>query len=271
MRYHFGIGLFHESYPSGTATCEHGHGFIGLDAVYKFARLFHYCEVRRNIHVKYCGGIETPYRGDHFAFHVGTNRHVERFAERCFNGRCGYEDNFFGSIVQCRPYLVYVALFGERAYGAVDNTLSSAHAGRFGERAIKSAAYMDVKASAYGADCVNTLFLAGVYAAHAVYALVIVADKIGGGVVEREHEVLALESVLVHAVSEGQSLQFAAVVTLARKTFLFVFAQNEFQRHFSRLAAFFRVGAHLHAFRYGIDARGDESSRTCRFDHAHTA
>ena len=130
---------------------------------------------------------------------------------------------------------------------------------------------MHVETAAYGSDRIDALFGARRNAAHTVDALVVVADHVRSGRVYRKHEIFALESVLVHAVTQGQLLQFAVVIALARQTLLLVFAQYKFERELARTTAFIRIGTHFHALRHRIDARGDQSSRAGSLYHAHTA
>ena len=266
-----GISLFDELYPRGTAGREHGHRLIRLYTVDKLACLFHYRKVCGNVHIEYRIRAEASYRRYHFSFHVGADRHIERFSESRTNRRSGEEHYLFSTVSERVPYLVNRRVFAERAYGARNYTLTAAYAGGLGKRTVERASYMYVEASADRADSVYVLFAASRHAAHAVDAFIVVAYYVRGGQVDRENEVLALESVFVHAVTERQFLQFAVVVSFAGKTLFLVLAQEEFQSHFTRAAALVGICSYLHAFRDGVYARRDQTARARCFYHAHTA
>ena len=120
-------------------------------------------------------------------------------------------------------------------------------------------------------DRVYMLFFAGGNATGAADALIVVADDCGSGVVDGKNVVLALESILVHAVAQGEFLQFAVVVSLAGKAFFLMLGEEKFQSHFAALAALLGVGSHFHALRDGVNARRDQTARARSFYKAHTA
>ena len=268
---HRGIFFLDEFYPTGAAGRKHGHGFARFDAVDQLARLFHDGKVGGDIHVKHVIGTQTADRRDHFALYVRADGHVERFAQRGAHGRRGEEDHFFRGIGKRRPHFVDRRAFGECADGAGDDTLTAAHAHRFGKGHIERAADVHVKASADMSDRVDVLLFASRYAAGAVDALVVIAHDCRRRGIDGQNVVFALKTVFVHAVTQREFLQLAVMVSLARKALFLVLGEEQFERHFTALAALFGVRAHFHAFGYGIDAGGDQTARARRFDDAHTA
>ena len=268
---HLGMALLDELDPRGAARGEHGHGLARLDAVDELARLLHDGEVGGDVHVEHMVGAEAADGCHHLALDVGADGHIERFAQRRADGGRREEHDLLGGVGERLPHVLDGGIFGEGADGAGDDALTAAHADGLGKGHIERRTDVDVEASADGADGVDVLLAAGGDAAHAVDALVVVSDDVRGGGVDGEHEVLALEAVFVDAVTQRELLKFAVVVALAGEALLLVLAQDELERHLAALAALFGVGAHLHAFGDGIDARGDEPSRARCLDEAHTA
>ena len=271
VRDHLGIGLFDELDPPRTARREHRQRLARLDAVDQLARLLHDREVGGDVHVEHRVRTQPADRRDHLALDVGADRHVERLAQRRPDRRRGEEHHLFGRIGKRRPYVARRRPLGQRADRARDDALPAAHARRIDERSVERAADVDVEAPADRTYRVDALLAARGDATHAIDAFVVVADDVRRRHVDGQDEVLALEPVLVDVVAERQFLKFAIVVALARKTLLFVLAENEFERQLARTAALLGVGAHLHALRDRIDARRDKPSRARRLDHAHAA
>ena len=203
---HLGILLLHELDPRGAAGGEHGHRLARLDAVDELARLFHDGQVRGHVHVEHFAGTQAADRGDHLALNVGADGHIERLAQRRADGGRREEHDLLGRIRERLPDLVDRGALGERADGAGDDALTAAHAHRFKEGHIERAADMHVEAAPDGTDRVDVLLSARRDAAHAVDALVVVSHHVGRGGIDGQDEVLALESVLVHAVAEGELL-----------------------------------------------------------------
>ena len=98
MRYHLGIRLLDELDPSGAARGKHRQRLVGLDTVYQLARLFHYRKVGGDVHIEHRVRAEPSDGGDHFAFHVRTHGHIERFAQSRPYGRSGKEHHLLGRI-----------------------------------------------------------------------------------------------------------------------------------------------------------------------------
>ena len=268
---HLGILLLHELDPRGAAGGEHGHRLARLDAVDELARLFHDGQVRGHVHVEHFAGTQTADRGDHLALNVGADGHIERLAQCRADGGRREEHDLLCGIRERLPDLVDRGALGERADGAGDDALPAAHAHRFKEGHIERAADMHVEAAPDGADRVDVLLSARRDAAHAVDALVVVSHHVGRGGIDGQDEVLALESVLVYAVAEGELLKLAVVVSLAGEALFLVLGEEQLQRHLSAFAALLGIRSDLHALGDGVHARGDETSRARCFHDAHTA
>ena len=267
---HLGVLLFHKFDPCGTAGGKHGHGLTRLNAVDEFACLFHDGQICGNVHVEHFAGSQTADRGDHLAFNVGADGHIERLAQRRADGGRRKEHDLLGRVCERLPDLVDRGALGERADGAGDDALTAAHAHRLIQGHIERAADMHVEAASDGTDRVDVLLSARRDAAHAVDALVVVSHDVGRRGIDGQDEVLALESVLVYAVAEGELLKLAVVVSLAGEALFLVLGEEQssviflLSRHFSVFV--------LTSMPSATDTRTRRRvSRARRFHDAHTA
>ena len=199
--YHFGILLLYKLDPRGTAGGEHGHGLARLDSVYELGGLLHYRQVGGDVHIEHLALTQTADCGHHFALDIGAYGHIEGLAQRRADGGRREEHYLLCGVGEGLPHLVYGRALGQGADGAGNYALAATDADRLGKGHIESRANVHVEAAADGAYGVDVLLAAGRHTAHTVDALVVVAHDVGRGVVYGQNKVLALESVLIHAVA----------------------------------------------------------------------
>ena len=131
---------------------------------------------------------------------------------------------------------------------------------------------MGVDAAVVRADDRHELLLTGSDAAAAQDALVVVADHVRRGLVERIFRMEAvIFAVVLHTVVETQLLQLAVGGAHAGKALFLMRRENELQRRLAGGAHLVGVGLNFHALGNRIDTGGYKAARTGRFDHADAA
>ena len=264
--------MFAELHPTGAAAGEHGQLLTALQAFHQFMGFFHDGQVSGDVHVEYGVSPQTADGCHHLAFNIGADGHVETFTQGGTDGGGGEEYDLLLGVGDRVPDIVDLALFTQGADGAGNNTLTAADAGRICQALFKGAADMDVITTLNCADDRYRLHVfAGGDTAHALDALGVVTHDIRGSVIHREDGVIALETVFVYFVVEGQFLQFAVVAADAGQTLFAVAGEDQFDGSLTGSTDHGSIGEYFHAFFDGVDTAGDQTSTSLDFDNADTA
>ena len=112
--------------------------------------------------------------------------------------------------------------------------------------------------SRVGADDADKLLTAGGDATAAEDALLVVSDKMGGGIVDLGGSHRAFKLVLVHAVVVAELLKLAVAASDAGETLLVVVGEKKLKGGLSAVADGRGIGEYLHALVDRIDAGGDQ-------------
>ena len=139
------------------------------------------------------------------------------------------DDNVLGRISQRLEYLGGVVLLDQSACRADNGTLTAAHAGNFAQILIERAADRGIKAAVVRADDADELLFTSGYAAAAKDTLVVVADKVQGGVVFFIMGLGAGVFVFIYAVFQTQLLQLAVVAAGAGQTLFVVVTEQQLE------------------------------------------
>ena len=129
-----------------------------------------------------------------------------------------------------------------------------------------------VKAAVVRADNGNILLLTSRYAATAKDTLVVVANKMQGGVILLVMRGFALERNLVHAVFQAELLELAGIASGAGQALLVVVGEKKFEVGLSVFLDLGRIGKDLGAFSVdGIYAGSDQAARALDLAETHAA
>ena len=258
--------------PSGRAGGDQRQYSAVLHSVDKLMGFLHNGHVGAEISVEYLIKAQAAQSGNHFALYVGADGHTEFLAQSGADRRSGLNHNMLLGIGDSGDHLVDLILFTQSAGGAVYDALAAGYAGHVAQILFKGAADMGIEAAAVGADHAHELILAGGHAAAAEDTLIIVANHMQGGLVQRRLGILALKGVdVLHAVVTAQLLQLAVFASHTGEALLIMGGEHQLQGHLSGLHDSGGVGVDLHALVNRINAGGNQGLCPDNLDHTDTA
>ncbi len=258
--------------PAGGAGGDHRQNALVLYTLYELVGFLNNGQISAEVGVKHLIKTQTAQCRDHFAFHVGADRHTERFAQGRTNGGSRGHDHVLGRIRQRFPNGRGAVGVDESAGGADGNALTAGYARHVAERLIECTSNVRVDTAIVRADDRYVLLAADSYAAAAQDTFVVVAYKVSGGLIQLVHRTVTVKfAAVLNAVILAHLLQLAVGGAFAGQAFLFVGREDQLQRGLAGFLHASRVGLDLHTFRNRIHASGNQTASTGGFYHADTA
>ena len=190
---HVGVVVLAELDPAGGAGGDQGQRAAVLDAVDKLGALLHDGQVGGDVGVEHLVKAQAAQGGDHLALHVGADGHAEALAQGGADGGGGAARPRAWSGSARAAQTLSVSSFSVRApVGQTAMHWPQVTQADFAQVHVKGAADVGGEAAVVGADdAARPDFAADGDAAAAEDALGVVADQMGGGVVDARARGLA--------------------------------------------------------------------------------
>ena len=119
--------------------------------------LFHNCEIRTEICIKYTVKSDSPKSGCHLAFHIGSNRITEFFTKTGSYSRCCLNTDKFFRICYRIQHFVNIIFFSQSTCRTDCDTLSAGYTACLSQTHVKSRTDVGLKTSLICSDDTDSL------------------------------------------------------------------------------------------------------------------
>ena len=265
------VVVFGIVYPTGGTGGNHRQFAAVRDSAKQFGCFFHNGKVSCEVGVKYFLETKAFQRRNHFTRNQATDGHIKFFTERCAYSRCGLYNHILACL-HSRVNLVDFGNFHKRARRANAYALTAQDTGGVCKASVFRRCNDGVEAALFKAEDTQAVrVFTSFYASAAKDTFRGISYDGRGQFIQRGRGLFALIHIVARARYLCNVQQFTLAVLFALLAVLVVVGKKKLYRGSSCRRCFGGGNGDFHAFRYGIYARCNQTSRARCFYQANTA